>query len=122
MNGWKVFDKRKGGGKLMDKYKNRMVVVVTDSQNSYLYMSDNVWQAMGKPEHINVMTRGSNVGLASSQNGEGYKTQRHNEGDTPYLALTKFFKEMNLQPGVYDVHMEAGGVAVFDSQGTPSKA
>jgi hypothetical protein len=121
MKGWNVFEPSKGGSRF-EMYKNQMVVVLTDAKNHYLYISPKVWEAMGKPERIQVMTRGSNVGLTAAVDGPGYKTQQHHEGDTPYISLTKFIKATALQPGVYDIHMEAGGVAVFDSQGTPSKA
>jgi hypothetical protein len=119
VKGWNIFEPSKGGSRF-ERYRNQMVVMLTEAKNNYLYISHAVFDAMGKPERIQVMTRGSNVGLTAAADGGGYKTQQHHEGDTPYISLTKFRKAFPFQPGVYDVHMEAGGVAVFDSQGTPS--
>jgi len=119
-NGWKVFEKRTHNA-FMTKYDNQLVVVVGHGKNPYLYFSLSLIDALKKPNHISLHTRGSNVGLMKDEDGStGYKLQVSNKGHAPYLSVAKFFKEYPLRSGAYFCHME-GQVAVFDSQDTPAR-
>lgn len=118
MNGWKEFSKKYGDHSFMNKYAGQFTVYFKKS--NYLYISTALYEALGKPKFLSILVRGSNVGLVSVDNvDQGYTVQV--SGETSYcILITAFAKSYKLQVGAYDVHMEAGNVAVFDSQGTPS--
>ena len=92
-----------------------------------VYLPSVVMNALGKPNSIDIFTRGSNIGLFPSSNGGGYRvTQQkdfngnHHRTTLPYISLSALVKQWNIKPGVYEAHIEDGGV-VFDTRQSPSK-
>jgi hypothetical protein len=125
-SGWNV---EKPGGKngRFAKYSNRIVVIVSDSKARYTYLPRAVMEALGNPQAVQIMSRGSNLGLfgAAYESGENFKVQRDSKdsgasGMMPYISPSGLIKKWNIQPGVYEAHIEAGGVVVFDTRQKPA--
>lgn len=124
-NGWMKFEKKAGGNKY-SAYDTKIVVIVSPGKTPYFYLPKSVMETLQNAESVDVYTRGSNIGLFPSENGTGYRVCRNptsgkdRSSQTPYVSLTALAKQWNIQAGVYEAHVEDGGV-VFDTRQTPSK-
>jgi hypothetical protein len=119
INGWTDVTPASGGSRY-NAYNNRLVVIFSDTKQKFVYMPRVVIEALGNPEYIKVRARGSNIGLFKSEvPGKAFKVQRSHKGMVPYISLTALVKKWNIRAGVYEAHIESGGV-VFDTQQMPS--
>jgi hypothetical protein len=120
LNGWKVIERTNNSR--MDKYENQFVIVVSNGKrNKYVYLMPKVLAALGNPQKIMFLSRGSNIAMASTDNGNGYKVQTQKGGHFPYVQIIKIIETFSLKAGVYNAHVE-NDMVVFDSADTPARA
>ena len=118
-NGWKKFEKP-SQGRSYNKYKSQMVVIVAGEKTKNVYISNEILKLLGNPTHIDIYTRGSNVGIFASHDKTGYKLQKGTDDSMQHISGVTFVKAFNLEIGVYTAHHETGKV-VFDLEQTPVK-
>lgn len=118
-NGWNKYQKKAGSIRFSDMYKNQLVVIIGGGKSKYMYLSDALYKALGYPDRVEILTRGSNIGLVKSENIGSFAITK-SEGATRYISATRLAREYNLQEGAYVAHIEAGDIAVFDTQYPPS--
>lgn len=127
--GWTTFEPQHSPSKYL-KYKTRLVIIIAKGKTKSVILTDEFLKKLGNHDYVKVMTRGSNIGFMGVDSADGaykigYSTseedKKANNRGTAFLNLIALVKEYNLIPGVYDAHVEAGGVIVFDTQSAPSK-
>lgn len=117
-NGWAKFEKRAKTGYL-EKYKDRIAVIVAKGKPSVLYLPKAVLEAMGNPEYVEILTRGSNAAImGGKKEDEGFKVQNH-QTYCSYIACKSFLVQFGLKAGAYEAHIETGKV-VFDMEQKPA--
>jgi hypothetical protein len=121
VNGWTDEDPRgPGAGGRYGAYNNQFVVIFSNTKSKFIYLPRAVLEALGNPTYIKVRSRGSNIGFFKWETTDGaFKVQRSHKGMIPYISLTALVKRWNIKPGVYEAHIESGGV-VFDTRQQPS--
>lgn len=127
---WEIFEPHKVGK--YDKYENSKVVIVLrgrKNKGNKLYIPTKLWETMKKPDWCQVGMRGSNVAIIplEKDTGTAYRISRAKDHDTkketgfPFINLQAFINKLDIDAGVYDAHIEAGGALVFDRASKPSR-
>ena len=120
-NRWVHVPKPKHGGKgKFMKWKNQMRVIVSvGKSNSRLYLMEPVVKALERPAYIGFMLAGSNVGIYAEDDESEYKVVYANQDivTTPSVSVQWLASQYGWKQGVYDCHVEAGGLVVFNPAG-----
>lgn len=119
-NGWSEFTKTSRDGYL-EKYRNQIVIVVGKGKNKNIYITDAVWETLGKSEYIKVLTRGSNIAFVKCDNDVGFKVQHNHNSSLVHISGVSLCNAYQLKSGAYDAHIETGKV-VFDARQSPAIA
>ncbi len=120
-NRWVHVPKPKTGGKgKFQKWKGQMVVVVSIGKStSRMFLMEPVVTALNRPEFIGFMLAGSSVGIYAEDTEEEYKVTYENKDGpvTPNISVGFMVSQYGWRQGVYDCHVEAGGLVVFNPAG-----
>lgn len=121
VQGWVQVDLKTHG--MMDKYRDRLVVVVAGGKSRAINLMPKVIAALGNPERIAVFSRGSNLAFANADkivNVSGLKVGKQEGSFYSYIAGKTLVANYGLQSGVYECHVE-NEMVVFDTSDTPSQ-
>jgi len=105
---WQTYEK-KSKSKIMEKYHNRFVVILSESKKS-LYLSGMILSKLIRPDFIELKIHGTQIGMCIGTKATGFKVE-YKTGVTPSISVTKFVKDFELKhafaPGAYECIVEA---------------
>lgn len=119
-------------GSRFSKYDNQLVVIITHGRggkkSTYkMYIPQAVFDALGKPKFLDILERGSNVGLCVAETeGRGNSftvSQNFDDKNKPngmrYLNCHAYIHKKGLNEGVYTAYQQ-NGMVIFDTFQKPS--
>ena len=96
------------------------VAISVGKNNARLFLMEPVVKALEHPEFVGFMEAGSNIGIYAEDNVGEYKvTYKATDGSaaTPSVSVSYMVNRAGIKQGVYDCHVEAGGLVVFNISG-----
>lgn len=123
---WTKVGKGSGRRGIYDSYKNQIMIIIPREKNpDHLLLSPACFEALGKPDSVDLFTSGTNVGIAAASNGSGFKvsvpfSKKDGEISMYYTSPTRWRRQTKLRPGAYDAHIE-NGMIVFNTAQVPSE-
>jgi hypothetical protein len=124
-SGWTVIPPRSNRGGVYGKYKDRIVIVIPEEKNKdHLLITPAGYEALGKPDKVQLMQRGTNIAICDAGEAKGFKVsvpfhRTDDEVSMYYVSPSYWRRNSGIRPGVYEAHIE-NGMIVFDSAQMPS--
>lgn len=129
-NGWVKIAPASPGTRF-SKYDNQIVILISHGHgkknSAYkMYLPEAVFNALGNPKFLDILERGSNVGLCSAEyegRGISFAVSQSMHDDKPtgmrFLNCHAYIHRKGIKEGVYTAYKQ-DGMVIFDTFQKPS--